>query len=207
MRSQPVGIDRVQSRIAEIQERLALLKNEPPESTSFSDRLESALGMPGASDPAGFRPLDPFGPLANVRGVAPGRGSSGEIRHMIAEAAKAEGVPPALLEALVSVESGFNPNAKSPVGAMGLTQLMPRTAAALGVTNPFDPRENLRGGARYLGQMLREFGGDRRLALAAYNAGPGAVKRYGGVPPYSETQNYVRRLGSLADQLEKGESS
>jgi soluble lytic murein transglycosylase-like protein len=98
----------------------------------------------------------------------------------------------------VSQESGFDPNARSGAGALGLTQLMPGTAASLGVSNPLDPAQSLQGGAKYLRQQLDRFGGDERLALAAYNAGPGAVARYGGVPPYSETQNYVNSVMAKA---------
>src|SRR5919197_4587647 len=110
----------------------------------------------------------------------------------ITAAAKKYGIDPALLAGLVKQESGFNPNAGSPAGARGLTQLMPGTAAGLGVTNVLDPVQSLNGGAKYLKQQLDAFGGDVTKALAAYNAGPGAVQRFGGVPPYAETQNYVR---------------
>lgn len=101
-------------------------------------------------------------------------------------------LPPGLLGALVRAESGGNPRAHSPAGAVGLTQLMPATAKGLGV-NPHDPKQNLEGGAKYLAQQIRTFR-DIPKALAAYNAGPGAVKKYGGVPPYKETQTYVKRL-------------
>jgi soluble lytic murein transglycosylase-like protein len=116
----------------------------------------------------------------------------------ITAAAKKYGIDPALLAGLVKQESGFNPSAGSPAGARGLTQLMPATAAGLGVTNVLDPAQNLDGGAKYLRQQLDAFGGDVTRALAAYNAGPGAVKRYGGVPPYAETQNYVRAVQANA---------
>lgn len=102
------------------------------------------------------------------------------------------GLPPGLLGALVRGESGGRINARSPVGAIGLTQLMPATAKGLGV-NPHDPRQNLEGGAKYLAQQLKTFR-DPKKALAAYNAGPGAVKKYGGIPPYKETQGYVKRV-------------
>lgn len=103
-------------------------------------------------------------------------------------------VPKRLLSAVIHAESGFNPQAVSPVGAKGLMQLMDGTAKNLGVRNSFDIHENVMGGAKYLRQMLDQFGQDTRLALAAYNAGPGAVQKYNGVPPYRETQSYVQRI-------------
>lgn len=103
-----------------------------------------------------------------------------------------EGVDPDLFLRLIGAESSFNPDAVSPKGAAGLAQLMPGTAAELGV-DPTDPIQNLRGGARYLRQQLDEFG-DPVLALAAYNAGPGSVRKYGGVPPFEETKNYVAKI-------------
>ncbi|WP_434802244.1 lytic transglycosylase domain-containing protein [Paracoccus sediminicola] len=114
---------------------------------------------------------------------------SAYIPHAQALARK-YGIPEALFLRLVNQESRWNPNARSHKGAMGLAQLMPGTARSLGV-NPTDPIQNLEGGARYLRMMYNQFG-DWRLALAAYNAGPGAVKKYGGIPPYRETRNYVR---------------
>jgi len=113
---------------------------------------------------------------------------------MIREEAQRAGVEPELLAALVQAESQGDPHAVSWVGAKGLTQLMPETAREVGVTNPSDPRQSLRGGATYLKQQLDRFGGDTRLALAAYNAGAGNVEYYGGVPPFQETQAYVRKV-------------
>lgn len=113
------------------------------------------------------------------------------------------GVPRNIAFALVRQESGGNPNARSPAGARGYTQLMPGTARGLGV-NPDDPSDNLRGGMMYLGHLLKSFKGNIRLALAAYNAGPAAVQRYGGVPPYAETQNYVKRVMAMAGPGQKG---
>jgi cell wall-associated NlpC family hydrolase len=107
------------------------------------------------------------------------------------------GVPRNIALALVRQESGGRPNARSPVGAEGYTQLMPGTAKGLGV-NPRDPIDNLRGGMMYLGHLLQSFHGNMRYALAAYNAGPGAVRRYNGIPPYMETQNYVKNILAMA---------
>ncbi|MER3472495.1 MAG: lytic transglycosylase [Armatimonadota bacterium] len=118
------------------------------------------------------------------------------ISELIARVAREEGVDESLVRAVVQAESGGNPNAVSPKGAMGLMQLMPRTAEAMGVSNPFDPEQNLRGGVRLLKGLLNEFG-DVRLALAAYNAGGPAVRQYGGVPPYAETQRFVQRVLQL----------
>ncbi len=98
-------------------------------------------------------------------------------------------------------ESAGDPLAVSPAGARGLMQLMPGTADSLGVRDSFDPEQNLAGGVRYLRQLLDRFGGDERLALAAYNSGPGTVERYGDVPPYRETRDYVRRVGAMKNRL------
>jgi cell wall-associated NlpC family hydrolase len=129
--------------------------------------------------------------------------SSGSTQYdaLILQAARDQGVDPALLKGLVQAESGFDPRSVSKVGAQGLTQLMPDTARGLGVTDPFDPLQNLEGGARFLAGALKRFGGNESLALAAYNAGPGAVERYNGIPPYAETQAYVPRVLGYANQF------
>lgn len=121
----------------------------------------------------------------------------------IAAAAADFGVDAALLRAVIHAESAFNPMALSTKGAQGLMQLMPGTAGDLGVTDAFDVGQNIRGGARYLAQLLQIFDGDAQLATAAYNAGPGAVQKYRGVPPYDETQVYVQRVATLRDRYQK----
>jgi len=104
------------------------------------------------------------------------------------------GVPYDLAMRVIRAESGGRARARSKVGAQGLMQLMPATARAMGVRNPYDPAQNISGGVKYLAKMLRMFGGRQDLALAAYNAGPGAVKKHGGIPPYRETRQYVQRI-------------
>ncbi|KIY40388.1 lytic transglycosylase [Pseudomonas sp. 10-1B] len=125
--------------------------------------------------------------------------------ELVAAAAQAHNVPPALLHALIKAESGYNPKARSPAGAVGLMQLMPDTAREMGVENRLDPEDNVQGGARYLKRMLNLFDNDITLAVAAYNAGPDAVLRRGTVPPFAETRRYVpavlqeyRKLQGLA---------
>ncbi len=125
--------------------------------------------------------------------------SKSQILAMIDNVAKKHGVDEKLVRALVRQESGFNPKATSHCGAMGLMQLMPATAKGLGVKDAYNPVENVEGGVKYLKNLLNKYNGNVILSLAAYNAGPGAVDKYDGVPPYSETQNYVKSI--LANYL------
>jgi soluble lytic murein transglycosylase-like protein len=125
------------------------------------------------------------------------RVSAADIDSAIEQSASKNGVDANLVRAMIKVESNFNPNAVSNKGAMGLMQLMPRTARGLSVSNPFDPQQNVDAGVRHLKHLLNNFGGDVRLSLAAYNAGEGAVNRNRGVPPYAETRSYVKRITDL----------
>ena len=136
--------------------------------------------------------------VRTTRPLATG-GASERYEALVQEYAGRQGLRPDLVRAVIQVESAFNPYARSPKGAMGLMQLMPGTARELGVRNAFDPAENIRGGTAYLRLLLDRYDGNEELALAAYNAGFGAVDRYGRqVPPYTETRNYVRKVGSAA---------
>lgn len=121
-------------------------------------------------------------------------GEKSDVNQLIQKAAAYHGVDKNLVRSVVQAESNFDPDVTSHAGAQGLMQLMPATAQGLGVTNPFDPEENLMGGTKYLKQMLDRYDGNEKLALAAYNAGPGNVDKYGGVPPFRETQNYITKI-------------
>ncbi len=143
------------------------------ENGSFATELDKAMSM-------------------ESRGAV-GLNISGDTNSLIKEAAARYQVDPRLVAAVAQTESGGNQEAVSPAGAVGVMQLMPETAAGLGV-DPYDKRQNIEGGAKYLRQMMDTFGGDVQKAVAAYNAGPQAVKEYNGIPPYRETQDYVNKV-------------
>jgi soluble lytic murein transglycosylase-like protein len=179
-----MSVEAVVARVSELQALMGTRPAAPAGATSstFATQLATAAGAAPASATAATTAPAAVSELP----------SDVPFGAEITAAAQKHGIDPALLAGLVKQESGFNPSAGSPAGARGLAQLMPGTAAGLGVTNVLDPLQSLDGGAKYLRQQLDAFGGDVTKALAAYNAGPGAVQRYGGVPPYSETQHYVR---------------
>lgn len=136
---------------------------------------------------------------AGAAGAAKGvsasqRLDSASVQPYVAEAAAKYNVDPALIEAVIKQESAYDALAQSHVGAQGLMQLMPATAKELGVENSLDPKQNVMGGAKYLRQLMDQFDGNLTKVIAGYNAGPGAVTHYGGIPPYSETQNYVTKV-------------
>jgi soluble lytic murein transglycosylase-like protein len=156
------------------------------------------------------RPKDPAAQTYHVaraglfRTTRPVSRRAAPFEGLIEEHSLANAVNPALVRAVIQAESAFNPRARSHKGAMGLMQLMPSTAAELGVTDPYDPMENIRAGVTYLKRLLTKYADNEILALAAYNAGPAAVARYGTVPPYRETRNYVEKVRRTADSAPAG---
>jgi soluble lytic murein transglycosylase-like protein len=202
-----MSVDVTVARVAQLEAMLGLSPAGAPVSTTsatsaatggsdFAARLASVTGAPATATADATAGAGATGATATT-GAASGTGAATPYAAEIDAAAAKYNVDPALLRGLIRQESNFNPNAGSPAGARGLTQLMPGTAAALGV-DPSVPAQAIEGGAKYLRQQLDRFGGDPAKALAAYNAGPGAVQRYGGVPPYAETQNYVRKVLAYA---------
>ena len=135
--------------------------------------------------------------------LAPARIGNSAVRTLVEDTARHYEVSPALVDSVIQVESNYNPHAVSPKGAQGLMQLMPGTAGEMYVRDPVDPAQNVLGGTRYLRYLANSFGGDMVLVLAAYNAGPEAVKKYGGVPPFAETRDYVRRVMSRFFELKQ----
>lgn len=196
-KAHPEGISRLVNRIAS--SKYGLLDPLPqapvviPQGTPLSEILSE-------SD---------FPPTGEIQVTLPSGEAPSEappwLWPILEEESRARGLDPLLIESVIRQESGFQPEAVSPAGAQGLMQLMPDTAALLGVKDPFHPQQNVAGGSEYLAWQLQDFSGDISLALAAYNAGPAAVRRWGGVPPYAETQHYVRNV--LGDYRDKQQSA
>jgi soluble lytic murein transglycosylase-like protein len=193
-----MSVEMIGTRVAEIQAQIAALAGQSDDAdattttTSFASRLAAAQASTGTTPVATTAATTTTNTTLNA-------GAPSQYDAQITAAATKYGIDPALLKGLIRQESNFDAGARSGAGAQGLTQLMPGTAASLGV-DASDPAQAIDGGAKYLKQQLDRFGGDPSKALAAYNAGPGAVAKYGGVPPYAETQNYVQKvLGYAAE--------
>jgi soluble lytic murein transglycosylase-like protein len=199
-----MSIELIGQRMAAIQAQISAIESgaQTPaagasaatSSTSFASQLAAAQSTT-AGTPA---------TTSTATGTTLGGGAPTQYDAQITAAATKYGLDPALLKGLIRQESNFNAGARSGAGAQGLTQLMPGTAASLGVTDPTDPAQAIDGGAKYLKAQLDRFGGDASKALAAYNAGPGAVAKFGGVPPYAETQNYVTKVLGYAAEYRGG---
>jgi soluble lytic murein transglycosylase-like protein len=182
----PVGALSPEATFASIDRQFASLIKELTQSlTTLEKQMMQALRRMGAGAKAK--------PSAQAA-APPGRPQFHRYGSIIADAARRHEIDPQLVSAVINQESGFQPNAVSKAGAMGLMQLMPDTAKSLGVTDPFNPTQNIEAGTTLLRGLLDRYHGQLDLALAAYNAGPAAVDKYGGVPPYAETQAYVRNV-------------
>lgn len=187
------------SRIQEIESRLGIRHAPPPAPNPAAGAVGKVGGAVGME---ANRPVSPFPVLldqaqSNVRlkSLGPVAGPfTSEIEGLITKYADKNGLPVELVRAVVQQESSGNPRSVSAAGAQGLMQLMPGTARGLGVTDSFDPEQNIAGGTKYLSGLMKEFNNDIPMALAAYNAGPPAVRRAGGMPNYAETKQYVQRV-------------
>ncbi len=197
MTIKPRGLSGTLQRMQELQARVNMLRPQTGDER-VGEPAPSPRPLGGQFSEFLSGKVTPLNPMAEGFVRAPDRAPD-DILKLIQGAATKAGIDPALFEALVFRESSFKPDSVSIAGAKGLAQLMPKTAASLGVTDIFDPQQNLDAGARYLAQMLRQFNGDRELALAAYNAGPGTVKQVGGIPP--ESAGYVRDVLKRAAEL------
>jgi soluble lytic murein transglycosylase-like protein len=190
----PAGELAAAARIRELQQLIEQARGVSTSTTGATGA--TAAGGEGSATAFAAALQAASAPASTATGASAG---SSSYDALIEQAAQRNGVDPAVLHGLIQQESGFDPNAQSGAGASGLTQLMPGTASSLGVTNPLDPTQSIEGGARYLSQMMSQFGGNTSEALAAYNAGPGAVRQYGGIPPYPETQSYVSKVLGYAE--------
>jgi soluble lytic murein transglycosylase-like protein len=191
-----IPTEQIMARISAIQSRIDSLSETPAPPAAFASALKNASfptdsGINIAQSPDGqlVRPLS----LSDTN-VA-------QYTDQIQAAATKYNIDPKLIEAVMEVESSGNPRAVSKAGAMGLMQLMPSNVSEAGISDPYDPAQNIDAGARQLSELLAKFNGNIDLTLAGYNAGPNAVTRFNGIPPYPETQNYVRKVRAAMDSL------
>lgn len=168
-----------------LSEKKATVSANSPQAVSFQNIMSSMTAN---------QRFNPATAVNNSIPTAPANNDPKQYDSIISEASQKYNVDESLIRAVIRQESAFNPQATSYCGAQGMMQLMPETATELGVKNAYDPKDNIMGGTKYLSQLLNQFDGNMTKAIAAYNAGPGAVQQYGGVPPYPETQNYVDKV-------------
>lgn len=201
MSAVPSGVAAIQARIAQIDpgvtRRAAPAATTPSVASTSFDTLLASVSSPSPALASTAGPAlvsaSATGSIGSIGAIGSPR-PGGPYADLFAAAGARHGVDPNLLSAVAWAESGYRPDAVSPAGAQGLMQLMPGTAQGLGVQDPFDPAQAVDGAARLLAGHLRKYQGSVPLALAAYNAGPGAVARHGGVPPYAETQAYIAKI-------------
>ena len=187
------SLDITLRRINQIEQQFSVLdKNQEKTVNSFAKELDKAVAK--TEEKPAQKTEENKLPELTINKVSTKTNALPDFNSIIKTQAAKTGIDENLLKAVIKTESGFNPNARSHVGAMGLMQLMPKTAESLGVVDPYNPQQNIEGGSKYLKKLLSKYNGNKEMALAAYNAGPGAVDKYGGIPPYRETQNYVKKV-------------
>lgn len=195
------SLDITLKRISQIERQFAILDRQTGQNAgSFAKALNSAMSEnKEVSDDAKLPQITSVSSFNTKTDALP------DFNEIIRNQATQNGIDANFIKAVIKTESGFNPNARSTAGAMGLMQLMPQTAQSLGVLDPYNPEQNVEGGAKYLKKLLSKYDGDKEMALAAYNAGPGTVDKYGGIPPYKETQNYVKKVLEHEAKLNGGQ--
>lgn len=185
------GISQVLQRITNIEDRFS--PNKASKNNKFQSYVDGAMNTKVNQNSSTSKTNS----SSYLGSKAVATNAPADINALINQSANKYGVDPKLVSAVAQAESNYTPSAVSDAGAVGVMQLMPDTASSLGVTNIYDPRDNIEGGVKYIKQLLNTFDGDVSKAVAAYNAGPQAVKNYNGVPPYAETQNYVKKVLDL----------